>query len=119
MNLLPLDKLGAREITTGTIQFGVFFPWVSSQDGNRVFVKVIHEEDQFLQAVPPLAFEMSHAVDPSYGDYWSCQVTLAQVPGPTGSSWGRPGTYVYRFEVHNPNVGVLDWVVDPFAREFG
>ena len=40
MELLPLDKLGAREIATGTIQFGVFFPWVSAPSGNRVFVKV-------------------------------------------------------------------------------
>src|SRR5262249_58966425 len=78
MDLMPLDQLGAREVTPGTIQFGVFLPWVSSQDGNRLFVKVIHENDQFLQAVPPLAFELAHTVDPVYGDYWSRQVTLGQ-----------------------------------------
>jgi 1,4-alpha-glucan branching enzyme len=119
MDLMPLDQLGAREVTPGIVQFGVYLPWVSSQDGNRLFVKVIHENDQFLQAVPPLAFELAHSVDPVYGDYWSCQVSLGQVPGPAGSSWGQPGTYVYRYELHNPNVGVLDWVIDPFAREFG
>jgi len=26
---------------------------------------------------------------------------------------------VYRYELHNPNEGVLDWIIDPFAREFG
>ena len=119
MDLLPMNKLGAREIAPGTIQFGVLFPWVSAQDGNRVFVKVIHEHDQFLQAIPPLAIELNHALDPIYGDYWSCQVNIAQQPGPAGSAWGQPGTYIYRYEIHNPNVGVLDWVVDPFAREFG
>jgi 1,4-alpha-glucan branching enzyme len=119
MDLMPLDQLGAREATPGIVQFGVYLPWVSSQDGNRLFVKVIHENDQFLQAVPPLAFELAHSVDPVYGDYWSCQVSLGQVHGPVGSSWGQPGTYVYRYELHNPNVGVLDWVIDPFAREFG
>lgn len=119
MNLLPLDKLGAREITPGTIQFGVLLPWVSAADGNRIFVKVIHEQDQFLQRIQPLPFELVHAVDPVYGDYWSCQVNIAQQAAPPGSAWGQPGTYIYRYEVHNPNVGVLDWVVDPFAREFG
>lgn len=119
MNLLPLQKLGAREITPGVIQFGVYFPWVSSQDGNRVFVKIIHENDQFLQAIQPSAFELAHSLDPTYGDYWSCQVNISQTPGPAGSSWGQPGTYVYRYEVHSPTAGILDWVSDPFAREFG
>jgi 1,4-alpha-glucan branching enzyme len=119
MDLLPMDKLGARELTPGTIQFGVFFPWVSAQDGNRVFVKVIHEHDQFLQAIPTVPIELAHSVDAVYGDYWSCQVNIAQQQAPAGSVWGQPGTYIYRYEVHNPNVGVLDWVVDPFAREFG
>jgi maltooligosyltrehalose trehalohydrolase len=119
MNLMPLQKLGAREITPGVIQFGVFFPWLSSLDGNRVFVKVIHENDQFLQAIQPISFEMAHAFDPTYGDYWSCQVNVPQTSGPAGSTWGQPGTYVYRYEVHSPNAGVLDWIVDPFAREFG
>jgi maltooligosyltrehalose trehalohydrolase len=119
MELLPIDKLGAREITSGTIQFGVFFPSVSAQDGNRVFVKVIHEHDQFLQDIQPLPFELTHTVDPVYGDYWSCQVNIAQQTPPPNSFWGQPGTYIYRYEIHNPNVGVLDWIVDPFAREFG
>jgi len=119
MNLLPMDKLGAREVAPGIIQFGVLLPWVAAQDGNRVFVKIIHENDQFLQRIPAVPVELTHSLDPVYGDYWSCQVDFAQQPGPAGSSWGQPGTYIYRYEVHNPNVGVLDWVVDPFAREFG
>jgi len=119
MNRMPLDKLGARETATGTIQFGVFFPWVSAGNNNRVFVKIIHEHDQFLQKIAPLVFELEHSVDPVYGDYWSCEVDIAHTPGPHGSIWGQPGTYVYRYEIHNPNVGVIDWVVDPFAREFG
>jgi len=119
MKLMPLQNLGAREISPGVIQFGVYFPWVSSQDGNRIFVKIIHENDQFLQAVQPLSFELTHAIDPTYSDYWSCQVNIPQTPGPAGSSWGKQGTYVYRYEVHSPTVGILDWVVDPFGREFG
>jgi hypothetical protein len=26
---------------------------------------------------------------------------------------------VYRFTIANPNAGTLDWIIDPFAREFG
>ena len=119
MELLPIDRLGAREITVGTIQFGVFFPWVSATNGNRVFVKVIHEKDQFLQTIQPLSFELTHSIDPTYGDYWSTQVNIPSQTPPPNSSWGQPGTYIYRYEIHNPNVGILDWIVDPFAREFG
>jgi 1,4-alpha-glucan branching enzyme len=119
MDLLPLDRLGAREVAPGTVQFGVLLPWVSSQDGNRVFVKIIHERDQFLQGVQPLSFALEHSTDPVYGDYWFTQVVISAAQAPAGSSWGQGGTYVYRYEVHNSQVGVLDWVVDPFAREFG
>ncbi|HEY9645319.1 MAG TPA: hypothetical protein V6C88_03065 [Chroococcidiopsis sp.] len=119
MELLPLDKLGAREITPGTIQFGVFFPWVSATNGNRVFVKVIHEQDQFLRAIQPISFELTQSTDPTYGDYWSIQVNIPSQTPPPNSSWGQPGTYIYRYEIHNPNVGILDWIVYPFAREFG
>ena len=49
MQLLPLNKLGPRETSPGIIQFGLLLPWMSAADGNRLFIKVIHESDQFLQ----------------------------------------------------------------------
>lgn len=123
MNLLPLNKLGAREKETepGVVDFGVFFPWVSAADGNRVFVKVIHEKDQFLQDIQPLQFELAHDSDPNYGDYWSTQVDIRQHAKPhPNSAWGTDGRYVYRYVVSNPNVPeLIDWVIDPYAREFG
>lgn len=33
-------------------------------------------------------------------------------------SFRSAGLACYRFELHNPNVGVLDWIIDPFAREY-
>jgi 1,4-alpha-glucan branching enzyme len=117
---MPLEKLGAHERTPGVVDFGLLLPWVAADAGNRIWVKVIHEQDQFLQTVPPLWFELSHSTDPVYGDFWSTTVTIAAAskPSPT-SAWGQSGRYVYRYLVRNPNVGDLDWVVDPFAREFG
>ncbi|MCM0084413.1 hypothetical protein L4X63_22810 [Geomonas sp. Red32] len=118
-SLLPLTTLGAIE-NNGTVTFGVWLPWVSDADGNSVSVKIIHEKDQFLQAIPPSEFPMAHSVRQPYGDYWSVTVPIAGTSPPApGSAWGTPGRYVYRYQVTNPSVGVLDWVIDPCAREFG
>ncbi|BAZ49218.1 hypothetical protein NIES4103_18290 [Nostoc sp. NIES-4103] len=119
MKLLPLNKLGARE-ADGTVDFGIFLPWVSAKDGNRLKVKVIHEKDQFLQDIQPLEFELEHSIDPEYGDYWSTQININTSGKPSSkSAWGEPGTYIYRYSLQNPNKGEIDWIIDPFAREFG
>ncbi|WP_245427621.1 alpha-amylase family glycosyl hydrolase [Bradyrhizobium sp. MOS003] len=95
-------------------------PWLSAADGNVVTVKIIHEADQFLQEMPAREFRLAHSVRAPYGDFWSVTVPVAGTP-PTvpGSAWGSPGRYVYRYTITNPNVGMLDWIIDPFAREFG
>ncbi len=121
MKTLPLNKLGARQISSDTVEFGIFLPWVSAAHGNRLWVKVIHEKDQFLQDIEPLAFELSHRPDPEYGDYWSqaVQIRPDDKPHPK-SAWGSGGRYVYRYQLENPNVQeAIDWIIDPFAREFG
>jgi len=119
LNLLPLGSLGAVE-SNGTVTFGVWLPWVSAADGNAVTVKIIHERDQFLQNIPPREFSLAHSVRAPYGDFWSVTVPIAGTP-PTvaGSVWGSPGRYLYRYRIDNPNVGSLDWIIDPCAREFG
>src|ERR1700730_11300367 len=119
LSLLPLGTLGAVE-SNGVVTFGLWLPWVSAADGNAVSVKIIHEADQFLQDVPPIEFPLTHSVQPPYGDFWSVTVPIAGTPSPIlGSAWGSPGRYVYRYTIVNPNVGSLDWIVDPFAREYG
>ena len=121
MKLLPLNKLGARETSPGVIDFGLFLPWVSAADGNRLWVKVIHEKDQFLQEIQPLMFELTHSSDPDYGDYWSAHVAIQPDSKPhPRSAWGSHGRYIYRYVLQNPNVPeMIDWIIDPFAREFG
>jgi len=117
--LLPLGELGAIE-QNGTVTFGIWLPWVSAADGNTVTVKVVHERDQFLQAIPPREFPLTHSLRAPYGDFWSVSVPIAgTAPEIAGSSWGSPGRYGYRYRVDNPNVGSVDWVIDPYAREFG
>ena len=74
----------------------------------------------FCRAYRPREFPLTHSVRPPYGDFWSGTVDIAGTsPAVTGSAWGTPGRYVYRFTIANPTVGKLDWIIDPFAREFG
>src|SRR5574337_1551283 len=117
--LLPLGDLGAIE-KNGTVTFGLWLPWVSAADGNAVTVKIIHEEDQFQQHIRPSEFPMTHTVRAPYGDFWSVTVPIDGTPPPTtGSAWGTNGRYLYRYQIDNPQVGPLDWIIDPCAREFG
>jgi len=114
-----MNQLGPHELTPGIVDFGILLPWVSAANGNRLWVKLIHERDQFIQEIQPLAFELGHGVNAEYGDMWSGKVDFNSIRDvQPGSHFGLSGRYVYRFELHNPNVGVLDWIIDPFAREY-
>ena len=118
-SLLPLDSLGAVE-RNGQVTFGLWLPWVSSIDGNAVVVKVIHERDQFLQDIPASVFPLSHTNRPPYGDFWSTTIPIAGMPpSHPGSAWGTPGRYLFRYQIMNPKVGIVDWITDPCTREFG
>lgn len=118
MQLLPMDRLGPHVTEPNTVRFGFLLPWVSARHGQRLFVKLIHEDDQFLQHVPARRFELSHGEDPTYGDLWSGTVRITS--DGDGTSWGREGRYLYRFELVSPSLAQpLDWIVDPYAREYG
>ena len=122
LELLPLHKLGTREDKQnfGEVNFGLFLPGISKNDDNKLWVKVIHEKDQFLQDILPMNFEMEHSEDPEYGDYWSTTINIGARDKPKPySAWGTPGKYVYRYCLETPKQGSIDWIIDPFAREFG
>lgn len=121
MQFLPMDQLGPHELPGKRVRFGFLLPWVAAQHGNRLFLKVIHEQDQFLQQVPPLRFAMQHGIHPVYGDLWQAEIAIDAAQRPTAqSAWGLPGRYLYRFELESPLLSKpLDWIVDPYAREYG
>jgi 1,4-alpha-glucan branching enzyme len=120
MNYLPMNKLGAVETSPKVVQFGVLLPGVDSAGGYAVSVKIIHEKDQYLQAAQTALVPQAHSVDATYGDYWSGQIDLNTAPPPAGStSFGQPGQYVYRYLIHSPTRGDIDFVIDPFSREVG
>ena len=120
MNYLPMSKLGAQEISSKVIQFGLFLPGIDSSQGYAVSVKIIHESDQYLQAAQPALVAQTHSVDATYGAYWSGQIDLNTAPPPAGtSSFGQTGRYVYRYLIHSPTRGDIDFIIDPFSREVG
>lgn len=119
MKFLPMNKLGAQEVRPKVIQFGVFLPGVDPAQGYTVSIKIIHESDQYMQAVPPVVVAQTHSVDPTYGDFWSSQLDLNPVAPAQGSAFGQPGKYVYRYVVHSPTRGDIDFIIDPFSREVG
>jgi len=127
MELLPMERLGAREISVNKLQFGIFLPGVSGQDKIKMWVNIIHEKDQYLQNIPALCFEMKHSPDQRYGDYWSAAVAISKKvvdaknrkPSPA-SRWGEKGKYLYWYSLEAPSLKEpLNWIIDPYAREFG
>jgi maltooligosyltrehalose trehalohydrolase len=117
-NLMPLNQLGAVQTGANTVRFGLCLPWVSAANGNQVLVKIIHERDQFIQGIAPQVFALNQGNLAPYGEYWSAVVPIAAAAAAPGSAWGTPGRYVYRYQIDTLNVGSIDWVSDPFAREF-
>ena len=123
MHLLPLDKLGAREIASGIVEFGIFLPGISASDGYQLWVKLIHEYDRFIQEIPSNELELTHEIDPKYGDYWLARIDIRKKIRShrthPDSHWGKDGKYIYRYCLRYPDRAEIDWIIDPFAREFG
>ncbi len=120
MNYLSMSSLGAVETSPKVVHFGIFLPGVDAGAGYAVSVKIIHEKDQYLQAAQAAVVAQTHSVDPTYGDYWSGQVDLNTAAPPPGSTaFGQPGRYVYRYVIHSPTQGDIDFIIDPFSREVG
>jgi maltooligosyltrehalose trehalohydrolase len=120
MKFLPMNKLGAVEIAPKVVQFGIFLPGVDSAKGYAVSVKIIHEVDQYIQAAQAALVPQAHSVDATYGDFWSGKIDLNTAPAPPGSSaFGKQGRYVYRYFIHSPTRGDIDFIIDPFSREVG
>jgi 1,4-alpha-glucan branching enzyme len=114
MNLMAMDKLGPHA-SGNLVSFGILLPGVDSARGHRVELRVVHETDPCTE--PATAQALNHGVDPSYGDYWSTTIDLTK-PG-RGQHWGASGRYLYRYAVTTPTGDVIDWIIDPFARELG
>jgi len=121
MSLLPINQLGALELTPGVLTFGLYLPGVTAETNITLAVKIIHEGDQFIQDIQPLLFDMALTSHPDFpnGDYWTAVVDTTQSPSAPLSHWGKPGRYIYRYIATPPDGEAIDFIVDPYAREYG
>lgn len=116
MQGLPLDLLGPHR-DGSVVRFAVLLPGVSAEAGYSVSLRIIHSRDQFIQTQAPQELPMAARQLQPYGELWEVSLDLAAAG--TGRHWGEPGEYVYRYCVRRPDAVEIDWVVDPFARQFG
>lgn len=121
MDLIPVDDLSVK-IQNAEVAFGILLPEIFAAEGYRVFVKIIHEHEQFLQDVPAIIIELEekpHQKLNEYGPYWHGKIDITSIEGINSTHWGTPGKYLYRFALESPGSKKVDWIVDPFARNFG
>jgi 1,4-alpha-glucan branching enzyme len=98
------------------IHFGLYLPGVTKTDGFSVVVLVIHRDDRFDPSVQPMPFPLDcDATHPLC--LWSVDATVQKQ---ANSSFGKPGEYLYRyqlsFEKNGISTVVTPWCPDPFAR---
>jgi maltooligosyltrehalose trehalohydrolase len=121
MELIPLDDLSVNT-RNAEAEFGIILPEISANHGYKVFVHVIHEHDQFLRNIPAVCFQLDETPHPqlnAYGPYWHVKFDITEPKAINSSHWGMPGKYLYRYSIENSEGLKVDWITDPFAREFG
>ena len=83
-------------------------------------MKIIHEKDQYLQAAQPAWWRRSIPSIPFMAIAGRGQIDLNTAAAPPGSTaFGQTGRYVYRYLIHSPTRGDIDFIIDPFSREVG
>jgi 1,4-alpha-glucan branching enzyme len=116
--------LGAHESSPGIIDFGLYLPNITSASKVSFAIKIIHEDDQFIQSIPPCLFSLANTPNPTFpaGDYWTARVNTKAAPPaplPKTSKWGQAGTYLYRYVATPASGAPIDFIIDPYAREYG
>jgi 1,4-alpha-glucan branching enzyme len=100
-----------------SVTFGLYLPGLTYDKGYRLKVRIIHEADQFIRGIDPKEFWMTW-IKGTPLDLWTATIPLAAEPAP--SNFGRPGRYVYRYQLlRSDGRSIAFWFPDPFARESG
>lgn len=117
--MIDLNELGAavtRDTAGGwQVRFAILLPGIRPGQGYTLKVRVIHEADQFIRGIEPRDVALEW-VSGSALDRWEVRVPLSADPG---SHFGRPGTYLYRFQLLRGGREVTFWFSDPFGRAAG
>jgi 1,4-alpha-glucan branching enzyme len=121
--MLNIEEVGVTSVTLTPdgvrASFGVYLPGIDAQDGFDVLVRVIHKDDRFDPAILPMDFPLVQAVGSTHNRWQATEVLL---PTRSGTHFGQPGTYLYRYQLlrRHPTTAtrqvVTRWFTDPFAR---
>ena len=115
--MIDLAEVGAAaDVPTADrvrARFGLYLPGIRPEDGFAVLVRLIHRDDRFRPGVAPLDAPLQ-AVPGHPLSLWRAEVDIPPRPG---TSFGRSGTYLYRYQLRRGDRLVTEWFTDPFARE--
>src|SRR6266567_6906654 len=114
--MIDMSKVGAfvsAPTDAGVpVQFGIYLPGIEQQNGYEVLVRVIHKDDRFDPGVKSKDFPLTPvAGDPN--TLWQAEVTI---PHEYGTSFGKSGIYLYRYQLQQGGNIITLWFTDPFAR---
>src|SRR5260370_36294289 len=95
--MMNLDDVGAHVDIVGrlAVRFGIYLPNITAANGYQLIVRIIHEKDQFVIEIPAKNFLLTFDEQHPLG-LWRGMIDLAEYKD-TGSHFGMPGTYLYRF----------------------
>lgn len=99
------------------VNFGLYLPDITEAKEYKVVVRLIHQKDRFTPEIPPKDFPLVCDDEHPY-DLWKTTINLSQKQD-SKSSFGKPGTYFYRYQLFKNEQLLTLWFTDPFAYETG
>ena len=118
--MIDLNAVGAHAENIAAnqwqIRFGIYLPGITPQKGYALKVRVIHELDQFIHDIQPQEFDLVWVAGSAL-DLW--QQTVAIPFNSAIGNFGKPGAYLYRFQLLRNGEPVVFWFSDPFGRDTG
>jgi maltooligosyltrehalose trehalohydrolase len=108
--MVDLNRLGAfpADPTDAgvSVEFDLYLPDLPPEF--EVDVLVIHSADRFVENIQPVRFSLTPGAD----GVWTVNGIIQPSPG---TSFGRAGRYLYRFQLRRAGITVTDWFADPFC----
>lgn len=112
INLNEVGAIASQPTESGVdVRFGIYLPGIDLQKGYEVLVRVIHKDDRFTPEILPLDFPLTQVAG-SPNNLWRANFTI---PVKEGTSFGKSGTYLYRYQLLQNQKVVTEWFTDPFA----
>jgi hypothetical protein len=113
INLQDVGAFPSASTPAGVnVRFGIYLPGIDLAGGYQVQVCVIHKNDRLTKGIPPQVISLNFVAGSVY-NLWTIN---ASIPPQPGTSFGLPGTYLYRYQLLRNNAVVINWFTDPFAR---